>query len=215
MSLINEALKKAQRVRGDPDASANVAPGAPIARREQPRNAQTTLLIAAGAILLAVLSAVVTAFWISRPPARSSPPSAPVASTASPVVAVPSSNGNAAPAHSGESSAVVALRGSPPAKPSRPTPVVAAPAPSPSASPIARAEPPPPPKSNDRVHQFIDALRVTGIRSSGSDSRVLMNDRVYRVNDVVDRPLGIRLTKVSPDSLTFTDANGATYVKYF
>ena len=42
-----------------------------------------------------------------------------------------------------------------------------------------------------------------------------MNDRVYRVNDVVDRTLGVRLTKVSTDSLTFTDANGVTYVKYF
>jgi ribosome-associated protein YbcJ (S4-like RNA binding protein) len=58
-------------------------------------------------------------------------------------------------------------------------------------------------------------LKVTGIRSSGTDSKVLMNDRVFRVNDVVDRSLGVRLTKVSSDSLTFTDANGAVYVKYF
>ena len=54
-----------------------------------------------------------------------------------------------------------------------------------------------------------------GIRSSGNESKVLMNDRVYRVNDIVDRNLGVKLTKVAPDSLTFTDANGATYVKYF
>jgi hypothetical protein len=40
-----------------------------------------------------------------------------------------------------------------------------------------------------------------------------MNDRVYRLNDFVDRALGVRLTKVTRESLTFTDANGVTYVK--
>jgi len=78
------------------------------------------------------------------------------------------------------------------------------------------AEPPAPvAKPDERVHAFIDAIRVTGIRSSGGDSRVLMNDRVYRVNDIVDRTLGLRLTKVEHDNLTFTDANGVNYVKYF
>jgi hypothetical protein len=54
-----------------------------------------------------------------------------------------------------------------------------------------------------------------GIRSSGTDSKVLMNDRVYRVNDYVDRILGVKLVSVSRDTLTFTDANGVTYVKNF
>jgi len=42
-----------------------------------------------------------------------------------------------------------------------------------------------------------------------------MNDRVYRVNDVVDRNSGLRLVKVEKDSLTFADVHGVTYVKYF
>ncbi|MEN9811589.1 MAG: hypothetical protein RL479_275 [Verrucomicrobiota bacterium] len=48
----------------------------------------------------------------------------------------------------------------------------------------------------------------------GEDSRVLINDRVYRVNEVVDRNLGIRLVKVEPGSLHFTDGRGVTYVKH-
>jgi hypothetical protein len=72
-----------------------------------------------------------------------------------------------------------------------------------------------PPKTDERIHQFVDAIKVAGIRSSGDDSRVLMNDRVYRVNDIVERTLGVRLTKVEADALTFTDGNGATYVKHF
>jgi len=66
-----------------------------------------------------------------------------------------------------------------------------------------------------RILTFIDAIRVAGIRSSGAESKVLMNDRVYRLNDMVDYTLGIRLTKVATDGLTFTDANGTTYVKNF
>ena len=74
---------------------------------------------------------------------------------------------------------------------------------------------PAPAKPDDRVTAFVEGVKVTGIRSSGSESRVLMNERVYRVNDIVDRTLGVRLVKVAVDSLTFADANGVTYVKYF
>src|SRR5262249_44791696 len=70
-------------------------------------------------------------------------------------------------------------------------------------------------KPDDRVAQFVEAIRVTGIRSSGSESRVLMNERVYRVNEVVERNLGVKLVKVAPDTLTFSDTNGITYEKHF
>jgi len=72
-----------------------------------------------------------------------------------------------------------------------------------------------PPKHDERVNQFVDAIRVAGIRSSGTESRVLMNDRVFRVNEIVERNFGLRLTKVEANALTFTDANGAVYVKNF
>ena len=70
-------------------------------------------------------------------------------------------------------------------------------------------------KPDERVHAFVDSIRVMGIRSSGTESRVLMNDRVFRVNEIVDRGLDVRLSAVEPGLLTFTDANGATYKKAF
>jgi hypothetical protein len=88
-----------------------------------------------------------------------------------------------------------------------PAPVLAAPA------PAVVETPAPPPKPNERIAAFVEGIRVTGVRSSGSESRVLMNERVFRVNDVVDRTLGVRLIQVGADSLTFADANGVTYVK--
>lgn len=104
-----------------------------------------------------------------------------------------------------------------------PAPVVTTPtptpAPVPAAAPVIAAAPPAPvvtaPKHDERVNQFVDAIRVAGIRSSGTESRVLMNDRVFRVNEIVERNFGLRLTKVEANTLTFTDANGAVYVKNF
>jgi hypothetical protein len=68
---------------------------------------------------------------------------------------------------------------------------------------------------DERVREFVESVRVTGIRSSGADSRVLMNERVYRVNDIVERTLNVRLINAAADSLTFADERGVTYVKRF
>jgi len=85
-------------------------------------------------------------------------------------------------------------------------------------APVAQSTPPPalaPDAPDERVTAFVESVRVTGIRSSGSDSRVLMNERVYRVNDVVERNLNVRLVKAGADSLTFADPRGVLYVKRF
>jgi hypothetical protein len=42
-----------------------------------------------------------------------------------------------------------------------------------------------------------------------------MNERVYRVNDIVERTLNVRLINAAADSLTFADERGVTYVKRF
>ena len=83
-------------------------------------------------------------------------------------------------------------------------------------APTAEPAPAPAPALPDpRIQTFVDAIRVAGIRSSGAESKVLMNDRVYRVGDTVDLALGIKLEAVAPDSLTFVDAHGASYKKNF
>ena len=218
MSLINEALKKAQRQR-TPDAdapdlaaSAN-APSGPIVRRSRPMPAQTLLLIVAGAAVLIVFSAIGTVYLMNRTPEPKSvpvtilppPPVAPAPDTSpSPVIVAPSldvaSTASNAPA---ESSAPAAVELSAiPLTQSAPTAPIAEPAPAP-------ALPDP------RIQTFVDAIRVAGIRSSGAESKVLMNDRVYRVGDTVDLALGIKLEAVAPDSLTFVDAHGASYKKNF
>jgi hypothetical protein len=70
-----------------------------------------------------------------------------------------------------------------------------------------------PAKQDERIVAYVEGLRITAIRAN--DAKIIMNEKVYRVNDIVERSLGVRLVKVEADSLTFADANGVTYVKYF
>lgn len=249
MSLINEALKKAQRVHnedaGNPSASGE--PGGPrIIRRGRADNTNTMVLIGSGALVLVVLSVVVTVYIVNRPMQRehvvistpvlgtkeisSAPlirddPAPPIlAAKNAPPVLIPT-----APeaTHVAATSTVISLPASiiPPASPAElvrpPSSSVSAPV---SASPSAPVKveaveaPPPAPAlapdaPDERIAAFVEAIRVTGIRSSGTESRVLMNERVYRVNDIVERTLNVRLIKAAADNLTFTDPRGVIYVK--
>jgi hypothetical protein len=243
MSLINEALKKAQRQRNEEAQSLPPMPGGGPAPRRGRSGSNNTLLIGAGAFGLVVISVVATVFLVNRPVSK--PPTVASATPAAPRAASVPAN-NAAPAP-------IVL--APVLKPAQPEiadkPAVAAPAPAiadskksapatitdntrPTPAAASVATPPPKPaadapvsstaaadpmatvaKGDERVHAFVDAVRVTAIRPVGNESRVLMNERVYRVNDIVERNLGVKLIKVETDHLTFADPNGVTYVKYF
>jgi len=262
MSLINDALKKAQRARVTEQASADLAqPGqpTPVAKRARAKSANTTVLLGAGALVLVVISVVATVYLLNRP---SPAPTATIAKTApektpadpaipkveppapEPVASAPATNTPTLPSTQPEptptaASIPAAITPAPTTPPPLPTvanaPAVAAPAPpqapatapsstasstAPATSPAATAPIPAPAapaaapaKPDERVAAYVDSIRVSATRAA--EGRVLMNDRVYRINDVVERTLGLRLSKVAIDSLTFTDANGITYVKYF
>ena len=231
MSLINEALKKAQKLRtGEPGATMAPMPGGgSIAKRGAARSTQQLVLIASGAMVLVVLSVVGTFWFVHRTPepkpapqpttvksaAPASPSAAPViAAITAPAVAVePPSTTPLPPAEKRREPAVSAAEKTAATKQTAtPTSVTEAPSPSPT---LAAVAPTVPIATDPRVHVFVDGVKVMGIRSSGDDSRVLMGDRVFRVNDIVDRNLGVRLTKVESSALTFTDSNGAIYVKNF
>ncbi len=183
--------------------------------------AQNLMLIVAGACVVVALSVAVTVYLLRTPHPPEKPASVVASTPVAPATATtPEPQATAAP--------VVAM------------PTIAADAPvevktepvvseqvevEPEPAPIVIAQPlpePPPPaapatviRPDVNVYTFIDGLQVMGVRFSGASSKVLMNNRVYRVNDIVDRPLGLRLTAVTENSLTFVDANGASYIKNF
>jgi hypothetical protein len=86
-----------------------------------------------------------------------------------------------------------------------------------SAADAAPAKPAPaaPVKLDPKVINFIDNLHIAGIRASATDSKVLMNDRVFRVGDIVEHQLGLKLTAITADSLSFEDERGGKYLRNF
>jgi hypothetical protein len=77
------------------------------------------------------------------------------------------------------------------------------------------AKPTLPGKLEARAINFIESLHVAGIRASSSDPKVLMNDRVYRIGSIVEREMGLKLTGITANSLTFEDDHGAAYTRTF
>jgi len=87
----------------------------------------------------------------------------------------------------------------------------------PTPPPARPASPPPPagPTKHERILSFIENARVAGVRVAGDDSKVLLNDHVYRLNNMVSLELGLRLTAVATGTLTFVDEDGAVYSKAY
>jgi hypothetical protein len=265
MSLINDALKKAQQLQtqGQPPPNPGVTPnapavtgsgqaGSPRASSDSDRSmpGQFFMLLAFGAGALIAVSVLATVYLLRRPaapvvvqaPAVLSPTVA-----AAPVVAqapaTPIAPEKPALAPVVKAPALALPLSIPPATPAEvfapaPAPVVTKlPAPPPTAAPTVSVTPPAvslpavslsnppngsnpsngfdPSKPDPKILAYIDALQIAGIRVSDTGSKVLMNDRVFRENEIVDHLLGLRLKKVESDNLTFVDERGVIYTKSF
>ena len=260
MSLINEALKKAQKQRTGETTPLPAIGGESaerIARRNKPAGFNKLLLYLGGGGAAFAVMVIVGVLIFRKSPSTPAPSPAPVASpapvsvAATPVVkptepaAIPAAPAptvaQAAPTSPAPTSATVAPVLTPPvekvsAKPEPPAPVVMAEAPKPvvplpppapvtvtTAPAVTLAEPPKPEpakpalpgKLETRAINYIESIHVAGIRASTTDAKVLMNDRVYRVGSVVERDMGLKLTGITANSLTFEDEHGATYTRTF
>jgi hypothetical protein len=241
MSLINEALKKAQKQRTGESPPLAAMPGvggepaARIARRAKPVGFNSLLMrLGLGAGALVVL--VVAGFFLVRvlknkpetpPPAKTAPATetapSPVASAPTPVVPAPTSTvANTFVLPVAPPPAPAAAHKTEPAVPKTDAagpkveskPVVAAPVtPPPQAEPAKPAAPAP--KMGSKGINYIENLRIAGIRASATDSKVLMNDHVYRIGDTVEHELGLKITGITSSSLTFEDEHGAVYTRQF
>jgi hypothetical protein len=257
MSLINEALKKAQRARASDHGSVGVPPQSGLAGAYRPKGKglplSWVLLGVSGAAVLVCLTIFGTVYLLRKPvssinikseeralnspdntptlasSAANSAPSSPSPATQAAAQSsqpLPSSTASAPSPASGE--ALIRLgrsEAAPDAKHAGPALALNTQASLPvAASSAAQRAPslstvlPPPqtaPKPSKEIQAFVDNVKVMGIRSAGKESKVLMNDRVFRVNDMVDRSLGLKLTEVATDHLVFVDENGFTYTRNF
>jgi hypothetical protein len=275
MSLINDALKKAQQLQDQgkahstgsgqalPPPATGIAPvgsGAPSrpAGRERPLPRQVFVLLALGAGVLIALSVLATVYLLRRPPALSQagaaaqvvaqapaalsttaaaapvlpekPAMAPVIKTSAPALPVLRSLGEGgslpgkaptvtpAPTTQQPLAIVMSL---PPAAPTQlALPVLRSPGeggnlPAPSLPALSLSNGPDSSKPDLRILAYLDALQIAGIHVTDTGSKVLMNDRVYRENEIVDHLLGLRLKTITEDALTFVDERGVIYTKNF
>ena len=253
MSLINDALKKAQRQRTEgstPPAEATPPsdvqePLHRVARRGKPAAFRAQLMLIGGGAAAVVALLVLGAVFLLR---KDEPP-APMPKPEKIAAVQPTAPAPTASIPAAVVAPVVTLAATPATPPPAPQPVVATPAPVAAPVEVVAAAPTTPastapqfvlppavtdstpapassptvaapvvserPKPSTRMIGVIEHLRVGGIRVAGTESKVLMNDRVYRLNDVVDFELGIRLTGIEAKALTFEDARGAVHIRTF
>jgi cytoskeletal protein RodZ len=240
MSLINDALKKAQKQRTGETPSLTAMPSVGgesatrIARRGKPAGFNTLVTwIAVGTAALAVVIVGLVFLLRSKAPEPSVPApvakvapapqsvqTTPSAATAAPApVAPPPATATVALAPAMTTATVSAAPVAPPTAATVSTPVTSSStivlAPAPAAEPPKPATPSAPRKLENRAINYIDSIRVAGIRASSSDSKVLMNDRVYRIGDLVEAEMGLRLAGITTNSLTFEDEKGGRYTRDF
>jgi len=221
MSLINDALKKAARQRAEEQADGlPPMPGGGHRRNpgdRQPMKTQTLVLIGGAALALIVVSAVVTGIFVSgKPEPKPAPAPAAVAPAPTPAPAAAKAVVQA-PVISlpvVQTAPTAAPTAVPTPAPTQPPAVVRA-APAPTPAPVARvaAAAPAPAATesrNDIIQGIVDRYRISGVRAAGADSKALVDGHVYKVNEVIDRTIGLRLVKVDSDHLTFVDAQGET-----
>jgi hypothetical protein len=72
-----------------------------------------------------------------------------------------------------------------------------------------------PQKLEPRAIQFIENIKVAGIMARPTDSKVLMNDRVYRIGSIVEAEMGLKLVEITTGALTFEDERGGRYTRTF
>ncbi|HEY1792934.1 MAG TPA: hypothetical protein VGG34_08440 [Opitutaceae bacterium] len=218
MSLINDALKKAARQRAEEDAHvAAPMPGGRrrVARQGEPMRTQTVIMVGVSAVILVVGSAIATGYFLTSRPdhGRALLPRAPAAApapAATPAPLPPKIVIQPAPAAAKPEPAPVAaapqIQVPPPVVVTMPDTSLGAPA----AKPAVVAPP-----TGDAIQAIIDAYHVSGVRAAGADSKALIDGHVYRINDIIDHAIGLKLVKVDEVQLTFQDRSGATFTRSF
>ncbi|HEU5078345.1 MAG TPA: hypothetical protein VFT72_03995 [Opitutaceae bacterium] len=226
MSLINEALKKAQKERENtpgtppppvqpPLVASSSNPSDEPRRTARADTGSKNGVLIAGACAIVAVSVAATVYFL-RGPSPTQPAAAPSVSAAQ----IHTAQSSAAAHPASTPAPVVASQLPPPTEAPRPTALPTTPAvvsAAPTAAPQVRPSvtEPAPVKNTFRIQGMIDKFRVSGIRLSDTDSRVILNDHLFRANDVVESSLGLRLIKIEAHALSFVDAEGNNYQKRF
>ncbi len=224
MSLISEALKKAQRQRTS-EVPGGEGPRVVIRRGATPAAKQVLFL--AGGVVVAVVAAAIIAVVMLRPSeeeitarvalaaakAKTAPPAKNATSEPAGQIALAATSANPAAAKSEAPPPIIVLNL--PRSGAAAAAVPLAPAPERPALVPASAAATNRGGSPGALQDYVDTLRITtwSAAPAPADSKVMINGKVYRINDEVDRALGLKLTDVKADRIIFTDEHGTAWVR--
>jgi hypothetical protein len=197
MSLINDALKKAQRDRGESSTQSGhrAQTGTAPSRGPARQSAYRQLAVVGAGVGFGLLIIVAASFILRPSPAQT--PLAVESPSAPPSTPLPRADANTSSTEPSAPPLVgISTIDAPPAAPST----------------VALSHPGRP---SLRMINTVEAFRISGVRASATDSKVVMNGRIYQVGDIVDHEQGIRITAVTANSVIFEDESGATYTRKF
>lgn len=69
------------------------------------------------------------------------------------------------------------------------------------------------PEFDFKIQDLIDEMQVLGFRSAGPNSRLLMNGRVFKLEDIIDNERGLRFLGSDGENLVFEAPSGYRYRK--
>lgn len=244
MSLINEALKKAQQQRSG--SGFHMSLGRLASASESGSNQSIMLKLIIGLILMAVilgasLSILFYGIWQGKqtenPPVAAAAPTtepdavAAIQPTAQAATAAPQPALSTVTSYTANQPRQAVVKSPPPAlevntstppplsaevsgqiagKELSVTPSVGETAPAASPSSVQSV-----PKPDKQVMAYIRMLNVNAVRMAGNDSKVFMNNEIFRLNSTVNSDLKIKILKINPKQIVFIDNAGIKYIKRF
>lgn len=66
---------------------------------------------------------------------------------------------------------------------------------------------------NQAIIDWLSEAKVTGVRMSGDDSKAVINNKAYETGELVHYGLGLKLIVIQETRLLFEDANSKRYMK--
>jgi hypothetical protein len=234
MSLINQALRKAQQDRNPKRMTPSGEPSAGPAHQMSASSSGMKPgiligLIAAVALLIGLVAGLTVVILKDSPPAPAQPqtqalqalaPAPSVATAPAPPTITPTQTAAVAPSIP----SVIAPQAAAPTQASAPSgnsvldqlrvareaaeaKAAEEAAIAAEAKRIAELDP------NQDVIDWLSDAKVTGVRLSGDDSKAIINNKAYTKDELVHYSLGIKLVVIQETRLLFEDANGKRYMK--
>lgn len=72
-----------------------------------------------------------------------------------------------------------------------------------------------PPEPSQEITDWIAQSTISGVRITTTSSKVILNNKAFVPDETVNMSLGLKILTIEPERIILIDSNGAEYVKSF